>query len=335
MESPSAGGATPATPGGLAAAAAELEAWRARAEAAEADAADARKREHVAKSQATRALALAEKAEGDFKRQKELLQAAITRQAAYQRDAKALADEMEGYRHKHEVAERELGVARAECERLGQRVVDTTRAVAQRESDAASVASTLKHQVATLLYEVENERAQRKAAEERVPALAKQAAEAKERLRAREAAAVEAVSAKDKAIEALETQLKEAREVRVWEREGVGVGWRITARRGSADGDASAPPRAGGQGTCHNLRLSVKQLCSITHIPRPVISCPHPIRPSLLRRRSTTSGARCCRGRSPSQSCPRRRRTWRRCRRSWDCCGRGWKRGWRGKSRWG
>jgi chromosome segregation ATPase len=186
----------------------------ARVEQVEADAADARKKEAVAKSQINRAMTLAEKAEGDFKRQKELLQAAIARQSGYQRETKALQDEIDGYKHKHEVAERELQVARAECERLGMRLVETQKVIAQRESEAASATATLKHQVATLLYEVENERTQRKAHEERLPLLQKQLAEVKQRLTDRDRAATEAIAAKDAELEKLEERLRETREVR-------------------------------------------------------------------------------------------------------------------------
>lgn len=186
---------------------------QARIEAVEADADVAKKKEHAARSQINRTMAIAEKAENDYKRQKELLQAAIARQDQFKRETKQLQDEIDGYKHKHEMADRELAVTRAECERLGHRIVDTQKIVAQRENEAASSTATLKHQVATLLYEVENERSQRKSAEERLPVLQKQLGELKQKLLDRDRSGVEAVSAKDAEIERLERALAELKEV--------------------------------------------------------------------------------------------------------------------------
>ena len=290
-------------PGGVAQLMDELSATRtalreaqARIESVEADAAELRRKEGGAKSQINRAMALAEKAEADYKRQKDLLQVAIMRQDSAKREAKTLQDEIDGYKHKHEVADRELGVARAECERLGMRLVETQKVIAQREAEAASATATLKHQVATLLYEVENERSQRKSAEEKLPALQKQLGELQGRFKDRERAAVEAVAAKDAEIERLEAAMGDLREVRACVRACA------TARvRAAASGSGVCAARVLRRTAGSLLRRLVLRAHTHTHPPSTPLprSQPHPPRrPARLRRRRSARSPS-CRGPSP------------------------------------
>ena len=186
----------------------------ARASAFEAEAKDSSKREQAAKSQINRYAAIAEKAEGDFARQKELLQQAIGRNAGFQITINGLRTDLDVSKHKAEYAEKELGLARTECGVLGHRLMETQKAISAREGESAAASATLKHQLATMLYEVENEREQRKRAEERLPVFVKQVAALKKAVEDRDAKFSELSSTREKDIAELEGLLRTVKEVR-------------------------------------------------------------------------------------------------------------------------
>ena len=184
----------------------------ARASAYEAEAKHATKQEQAAKSQINRFQSIAEKAETDFLRQKELLQAAIARVNGFQVTINQLRTEVEVYKHKAEYAEKELISARAECQSLGLRLMETQKAITAREGESAASSATLKHQLATMLYEVENEREQRKRAEERLPQFTKQLASLKKMVEDKDAKLLELATTREKDIAELEAQLRAAKE---------------------------------------------------------------------------------------------------------------------------